>query len=419
MKYDVLIAGGGISGCACAYIASKLGLKTAILDKNNYLGGLITGGLVVPCMKTDTQNINTDFFNTLIEETKKFNAQIEYEDKNKGWFNPHILKVVLESMLDNAGVDIYYESNIINAISNGYDVEKIEIDTNILSLYIEAKYFVDSTGDAKIFRLLNEDFANEKNEKQAQTLRFIMSGVDMETFRNFLLKTDNDRNVTTSCIVNNEIHLSTAYTWDKNRSWNLSPLFDKALEDKVLKPFDTAYFQIFTIPSAKGSVAFNCPRLKDHDIFSPLEHSKALIEARKSIIRLSNFAKKYLKGFENAYISDIADMTGARETNNIISKNNVKKEDLISGKMPKFPVLSGDYPIDIHSNKKDNSTLKEIGKYYIDISALQSANYNNLYAAGRNLGADRYAQAALRTQLSCMSMGEAVAKHIYSCINNC
>lgn len=108
-KYDFLVTGGGSAGCAAAYIASKYGIKTCLIEKNNYLGGLMTGGLVIPVMKSDSSNINVEFYNDLISYAKKYNAQIEYFDKNKGWFNPVVLKIVLDEMLKNAGVDIFFE----------------------------------------------------------------------------------------------------------------------------------------------------------------------------------------------------------------------------------------------------------------------------------------------------------------------
>ena len=41
-KYDVVIIGGGTAGCAAAYTAGKLGLKTLLIEKNIHLGGTIT-----------------------------------------------------------------------------------------------------------------------------------------------------------------------------------------------------------------------------------------------------------------------------------------------------------------------------------------------------------------------------------------
>ena len=45
-KYDVIVAGGGISGVAAALSAARLGKSTLLLEKNTVLGGLATIGLI-------------------------------------------------------------------------------------------------------------------------------------------------------------------------------------------------------------------------------------------------------------------------------------------------------------------------------------------------------------------------------------
>ena len=76
--------------------------------------------------------------------------------------------------------------------------------------------------------------------------------------------------------------------------------------------------------------------------------------------------------------------------------------------------MISDYPIDIHSKDKDKSKLQKTSEYQLPIEALMSKDYDNLFAAGRNISAEFEAQAALRVQASCFSMGEAVARYIYS-----
>ncbi len=414
-KYDICITGGGIAGCAAAYTGAKLGLKTVLIEKNNFLGGLMSGGLVVPVMKTNDENINVIFYSELVKNLKSIGGQVEYFDANEGWFNPELLKIALDSMLYDAGVDIFFEMNPTQVFASNNQVECINYESNMLSLSIYSKYFIDSTGDSKIFKLLGQKFYQQNEVKQPYSLRFVMANVNLEMLRDFLLEIDKNRDVTNSCIVDGQIHLTSAYTWD-NKDWGLKPLFDKAIQNGDLKQFDSAYFQIFTVAGANGSVAFNCPRLRDFNPFDPLDYSNAIIEARKSIFRLSNFVKKYFKGFENAYISNIASITGKRETNKIIAKKQYTF-DLMKSGMPQNPVLCGDYPIDMHSNQKDASILEKTGKYYLIIDSLLSRDYNNLYAAGRNLGATNVTQAALRTQKNCMSMGEAVSRHIYKILN--
>ena len=230
------------------------------------------------------------------------------------------------------------------------------------------------------------------------------------------MELDKDRNITTSTIIDGEIHLSTAYTWDTDKNWALAPMFQKAIDENDLKLNDTAYFQLFTIPGMKDTVSLNCPRIlldKDVDPLNMVDFSRSMIVAREQIWRLYKFMKKYFIGFENSYISNIADMAGIRESRRIEGELVYTKENLLSGNKYDEPALHGDYPIDIHSSKKNSSLLQNTKiDYEVPINCLKLKNYDNVFVAGRCLSADFNAQAALRVQKSCFSMGEAVAKYI-------
>ncbi len=416
-KYDVLVCGGGVAGISCAYTSSKLGLKTLLLEKESYLGGDMTGGLVIPVMKSDAKNLNTEFYNDLILYAKKFNSQFTYSDGNDGWFNPVLIKCVFEHMLKTVSCDIVYECEVKNVNASQNTINHVEILNNTLSIPIASMYYVDSTGNASFSKILNCDFWEDNQTKQPASLRFIVGNVDLDKFANFLEKVDNDKNVTTTYRSDSFIHLSTAFTWDKTKKWALEPYFKDALRQNILKDKDLAYFQLFTIANMPNSVAFNCPRLRDFDTNNPIDYSNAVIEAREAILRLHKFCVNYLPGFENSYISNIAPVVGKRETSRVKCQYDYTINDILEQKEFKNAALCSDYPIDIHSNTKDKSVLHKVCAYTLPIESLKSKNYNNLYVAGKILGCDFKAQAALRVQSSCMSMGEAVAKDIYKNIN--
>ena len=109
-KYDVIIAGGGTAGCACAYIAGKLGLKVLLIEKNTFLGGSITSSLVIPAMKTSDNAINTEFFDRLYSELELLDGAITYCDGNKGWFNPELTKIALDKLMQEANVEVIFEA---------------------------------------------------------------------------------------------------------------------------------------------------------------------------------------------------------------------------------------------------------------------------------------------------------------------
>lgn len=454
--YDIVVVGGGTSGVAAAYIAGKLGLKTLLIEKKIHLGGAITSGLVLPVMNAGISSINRTFYDSLVENMAKYGAQIDFQG-NKGWFNPEILKIVLDKMLLSVGVEIrlatsvhsveVLNSNIksleikqnlllenINKIysdnncnqDNGLSecIDKIDVNNNsctsdILLERIETRYVIDATGNCDIGKISGCEFLeNLENENQPVTLRFIMSNVNLEKFADFLGNIDPNKEISPIENIAGETHLSTAYTWDSSTNWALRPIFEKAVREGVLTEKDCNYFQIFTVAGASGSVAFNCPRIVENvDISSSIQVSNALIEARSSILRLAQFCKKYLSGFENAYISNIADDLGIRVSNRIKGKYVYTEEDLKTGKTFDNPALEANYPIDVHSTQKDGSMLKKVGYYQLPITSLMSKDIDNLFVVGRCISADFKAQAALRVQQSCFSMGEAVAKYIYSLLS--
>lgn len=406
-KYDVIIVGGGTAGCACAYIAGKLGLKTLLIEKNSFLGGSITSALVIPAMKTSDNAINTEFFDTLYKKLHSIGGAITYSDSNKGWFNPELTKIVLDEMMKDANVKVVFEANIKDIKENllSYNVT-IDNNNSFLSKEellnpIETTYLVDATGDAKICEKLNCEFLEKKS--QPINLRFIMSGIDVEKFSSWIINFDPNRDVTTSFKIDGNTYLSTAYTWDTNQNWALRPLFKQAIEDGVLTEAETNYFQLFSVAGTPDSIAFNAPRL--------LNPQNPYVEGRASIYRLSLFCKKYLPGFEKAYISDIANSLGIRVSNRVKGKYVYTQEDLKSGKRFKNPVVVSNYPIDIHSDQKDASKLEKVyQEYQLPIESLIVKD--NLFVIGRCISTDFEAQGALRIIPSCFSMGEGLAKYL-------
>lgn len=424
-KYDVIVVGGGTAGCAAAYTAGKSGFKTLLIEKNIHLGGTITSGLVVPAMKCGKNQINTDFYNDLISELHAMGGQVTYLD-NPGWLNPELTKIALDNLMAKANVEVLFNTYIKDVIVDNRVIKDVRILHDTLSVYNEkidkglsesigAKYVIDATGNCEIGKLCDCEFLEKEDEQQPASLRFIMSGIDISRFAKWLKDFDKDRNVTTVEDIDGEIHLSTAYTWDKDKKWALKPLFDEAVAKGILKDTDRNYFQIFTVAGMPDSVAFNCPRIIAYsDIFEVKNMSKALQSARQSIFRLAEFCRIYLSGFEKAYISNIADMLGVRVSRRIRGKYIYTIEDLKSGKQFEHPVVISDYPVDVHSKERDKSTLQVVQDYQLPVESLISADIDNLFVIGRCISADFMSQGALRVQPSCFSMGEGLIKYLVS-----
>ncbi|MBQ7454460.1 MAG: FAD-dependent oxidoreductase, partial [Selenomonadaceae bacterium] len=141
---------------------------------------------------------------------------------------------------------------------------------------------------------------------------------------------------------------------------------------------------------------------------SALDRSKAIRQGRIMIRRLAHFFRKNIPGFKNAYISREASMLGVRESWRIHGKYYMTGEDYFNAQ--KFPdaVCRSAYPIDVHDESLQLTHTLGKGEFYeIPYRALVTNEFSNLLVVGRCISSNFSAQAAVRIQPSCMSMGEA------------
>ena len=100
-SYDVVVAGGGSAGIAAAISAARQGAKTVLIEKNSFLGGVATGGLVTPMMKNALdveKNLTKGLFLEICNKIISLDGGAKFKDGNPGWFNPEIYKCVLDEM---------------------------------------------------------------------------------------------------------------------------------------------------------------------------------------------------------------------------------------------------------------------------------------------------------------------------------
>lgn len=417
-NWDLIVAGGGTAGVAAGISAARNGCKVLIVEKNSFLGGTATGALVTPMMKNITQsgeNLTQGIVLEVLDRLTKSGDCATFKDGNPGWFNPEMLKCVLDDFCEENNVDIFFDTIIRGAEVENNNITAVKCWNKGGDFKLKAKYYIDATGDADLAAFAGVPF--ESKEHQTMSLRFIMANVDLAAFAVWLTEIDPDSNVTAIDYHNYEtILLTTAHTWD-NFGWKLRPYFALAVKDGVLEEEDAAYFQIFSIPGQKNALAFNCPRISAAHALDPLnpeDISYAYKQGRKQIRRLAEFCKKYLCGFEEAYISQIAPQLGIRDSRRISGLYKLTEDDIFNAKKFENAVAKSNYPVDIHAKEKGKNELKHLppDQYYeIPPESLIPENIKNLLVAGRCISATFKAQASVRIQPNCWSMGEYAGKY--------
>jgi hypothetical protein len=201
--------------------------------------------------------------------------------------------------------------------------------------------------------------------RQALSFRFMMSGINFDTLVEFIKKID--PSMKDSAVFkhpNGHWMLSTAHTLDGD--WKLRPIFEQAIKDGIITEAEASYFQVFSVPGMPGTLSFNCPRIKTDKPLDPLsieDTSYAYTTGRQQILKLVVFCQKYLPGFENAFLVQIAPELGIRESRRIKGRYVLSDEDILAcRKFGDQTIAKCAYPIDIHqaSPNADKGGLQKL-----------------------------------------------------------
>ena len=159
---DVLVVGGGPAGVAAAVAASRAGARTILIERYNHLGGLWTGGLVLPLLSTHGLSKKNGQIKAIYgigdeiaERLKKVGMVI---NEVNPVVDPEAAKYVLELMIKESGVTMYYHCWAANVISENDIIKAVILETKSGRVAIKPKVVIDCTGDGDIFHLSGEDY---------------------------------------------------------------------------------------------------------------------------------------------------------------------------------------------------------------------------------------------------------------------
>ena len=163
---DVLVIGGGPSGVTAAISAGRAGARTTIVERYNHLGGLWTGGLVLPLLSTHAlnrsgqqQKVIHGIPDEIAQRLKDMGMAIHEVDPV---IDPEATKYVLEKMVQEAGINMLYHCWMSNIIVENETIKAVIIESKSGRKAIMPKVVVDCTGDGDVFHLAGESYEEMK-----------------------------------------------------------------------------------------------------------------------------------------------------------------------------------------------------------------------------------------------------------------
>jgi hypothetical protein len=391
-NYDVLVCGGGPGGIGAAVASSRAGAKTLLVERFGCFGGTWTSGILSAIMPFPFVR---GIFLEIIDRLKKAQGWRAFEhlepgtppselgkDSSGGAYDSEVLKVVLDSLILESGIDPLFFAQLADVeVKNGTFVSASFL-TKEGPLRVNAKVFVDASGDGDLCTLAGAGFQLGRDIDgacQPMTMIFKMDGVDDSKALPFRRQHG---------------QLEDLWMLAKQRS-EVTIAREDVLWNPMPKP---------------GQWNFNTTRILGYDGTNARDVTKAMIEGRKQVMEVAAFMKRYVPGFENAFVSETPAHVGVRETRHVFCDYMLTLDDITRPATFPDAVARGNWFVDIH-NPEGEGTVRmhpPAGTFYeIPYRSLCPAGLNNALIASRCLGATHEAHAAVRITPQIVAIGQA------------
>ncbi|MCE5198412.1 MAG: FAD-dependent oxidoreductase [Armatimonadota bacterium] len=410
-SYDIIVAGGGMAGCAAAIAAARSGFRTLIIENFGFLGGWATAALVNPFMTHRTSD-GKPLIAGLFDEINSRLAILGGLLVNS--FDPEAMMFALQEMVLESGADIRLHALCEEASIADSGEIVVLIRSKSGEEEIRCRRLIDCTGDGDLAVSLGARFetGDEQGLPQAATLMFDVGGVDLEKALQYVK--DNP---------------------DQMRFPKLSPDADPAvLADGIISV--AGYYQLIEQARAagdynapgdlifyigrprKGEVTFNTTHIGGVNGIDAGDLTRAEIEGRRQMMSIVAFVKKYVPGFEHAFLLRSAAHVGIRETRRIIGEYVFNGADVTHARKFDDAICRLAYPVDVHSGKGEGYTKDEeqvtgpqippAGDWYeIPYRCMVPLGLENVLVAGRCVSSTQAGHGAIRIMPACVAMGEA------------
>lgn len=413
MNYDVIVVGGGPAGVCAAISSARNGMKTLIVEQNGFCGGMATAGLVGPFMTCYDSAGETMIIKGLFEEIvdrlvsrgfaihpkevmggTAFTSWIKIGHDHVTPFESEGLKLLLDEMLCEAGVDILYHTTFLDPILDNSKIIGIKTASKSGVQEIKAKVVIDCTGDGDVAFRCGVPFEMGNEELgliQPATMFYHISNVDSDA-----LEADIQANI-------DNFYRKDGVNY-RSLHWRVTEARENG--DWTL---DRVSIGIFRMPK-KDEWCINTSRIMGVDSTDNRSLTKAEIEGRKQVDEITKFFRKYVPGCKDARIKATASHIGIRESRHIKGEYRLTADDLLNAKVPDDSVFIAANSVDVHGRfgPKSNEYVPINGKYYgVPYRSLVPVGIDGLLVAGRCLSADSTAAGAVRVMPPCMAMGQA------------
>lgn len=442
--YDVVVVGSGPAGIGAALASGRSGAKTLLVEKQSYLGGMLTAGLVTGFhgmrihhkhyergegahLMTDRHTplvvggIPLEICNRLLEMdaafTEKNNPPMRVE------FDPEAMITLLFKMCKESGVYVLVDTFVYSLEMDGDKIKYIKAANKSGEVHIYASTFVDASADGDLIEWSGSAFkmgTEGTHRCMPLTIYMVLGNVYLQKVLDYLK--DNPEDLETGRVE----------VWQKlfNEGKPISLLGIHKLLLKAGKAGEyprqlgcegdvaIPIFDIQTSLLPDGCCKLLADMAYGIDITDGDDVTRAEIDIRMNQLPgILKFMRKYVPGFENCYVIYTAPLLGTRESRRLDGEYVLTKDDILTnarfddsigrtGRAMNVHSTGGGAENEISGGRKWTEAPNPIGAD-IPYRSLLPKTVLNLLVCGRCMSVDRDALGSIRGEPVCMVTGEA------------
>jgi hypothetical protein len=377
-EVDVLVVGGGPAGVGAAVAAARNGVKTLLVERYGFLGGMATAALVAEFIKPKSPAREMDgVFAEVLTRLKELGGTGKRGFIGIDWgricyvlaFSPEVLKYLLDTMMEEAKVELLFHTLGIDVIQQGQSVKGLILHNKQGAQAVLAKTTIDATGDGDVAAASGAGFEIGRPEDHLQMAVSLCYKIG-----NVRLAPD--------AIVRAE---DGSFRYAKPPKGYLT----ERDEERLIIPI----------------TALRVDATNARDL------TRAEIEGRKKARKTVEWYRKEFPDFEDCHLIHTGVQVGVRSTRRILGDYVLTEEDVLEGKKFDDGVAEASFYCDVFEPDRPVVThryLKKEGDWYrIPYRCLLPRGIDGLLVAGRCISADYYAEASLRLMHTCMALGQA------------
>ena len=404
---DVVVVGGGPAGIGAAVAAARNGASTVLVERYGHLGGMATGGLVlvVPqvfagtdewrmagvcqeiidradalggCMHPNKAEVGSTDPAVVASWAHRTFGGMRGRVGLSAYFDPEILKCVLNNMVEEVGIKLFLHSWGTQAVVDNNKVRGIIFESKSGRQAILGKIVVDTTGDGDMFASAGAgfDIAKGGDYRSSQlALVYRVGNVDVKKYWEFRLAEPKK--------LEDLVH-KMENMWSEESRARLTP---SMMTKYRMLPQATARGDVIWVNNWIGG-------LSSIDI---ADLTWVELNVRKIMLLWHDYARKNFPGFEKSFILDTAPQLGTRGSRRLIGEYVVTMQDMRSGTVHK----------DTIAVFRRMGPPGEQAYAYLPYRALVPSQTDGLLAAGRCFSSDAMANNMANLIPHCIASGQA------------